>query len=324
MNLIEACSQKCKEKQKRIVFPDAKDERVLKAARYLKDEELAFPILIGGPFEIRDIADQCKVSTKGIEIINPQQCPDIQKFAKNLYELRKQKGMTESEAKEIIMEPLYFSAMLTKNNGADVCIGGNMSTTANVLKAAIQVIGMPSGVKTVSSFFLMIDPKNEQIYLFSDCAVIPEPTSEQLSDITYLSSKNFESITGIIAKAAMLSFSTKGSANHPSIERIREGLKIIKDKYPDMIVDGELQFDAAFVPEVAKKKAPDSVLKGEANVFIFPSLAAGNIGYKVAERLGGLMALGPFIQGLQKPMHDLSRGCNWKDIVNIAVISSCM
>ena len=201
---------------------------------------------------------------------------------------------------------------------------GNISTTANVLKAAIQIIGMPEGIKTVSSFFIMISPDGERIYSFSDCAVIPEPSSAQLSDIAYSSAVNYQKLTGFIPKTALLSFSTKGSSNYSSIDKVMEAVKILNIKYPDLIIDGEMQLDAALVPEVGIKKAPDSKIKGDANVLIFPSLDAGNIGYKIAERLGNYSALGPFIQGLNKQMHDLSRGCSWQDIVNTTVIASFM
>ena len=324
MSLIEVCTQRCKSNPKRVVFPDSKDERVLKAVRYLYDERLAVPILIGGPFEIRDWADKYKISTKGINILNPTQCPDIRKFASTFYELRKHKGMTHEEAEKLILEPLNYSAMLVRKNGADICIGGNISTTASVLKASIQIIGMPDGIKTVSSFFLMISPDENTICSFSDCAVIPDPTSEQLCDIAYSSAVNYQKITGNIPKTALLSFSTKGSANHILIDKVKEAVTTLNLKYPDMIFDGELQFDAASVPAVGKKKAPDSKIKGDANVFVFPSLDAGNMGYKIAERFGNFMALGPFIQGLNKQMHDLSRGCSWQDIINSTVIASCM
>lgn len=324
MNLIETCKHRSKQNPKRVVFPDTKDERVLKAARYLYDEQLAIPILIGGPFEIRDWADKYNVLTKGLNIINPAQCPDIKKFAKTLFDLRKHKGMTYEEAEKLIFEPLVYSAMIVKKNGADICIAGNLSTTADVLKAAIQIIGMPEGIKTVSSFLMMISPDGERIFSFSDCAVIPEPTSAQLCDIAYSSAVNFQNLTGIIPKTALLSFSTKGSSINSSVYKVIEAVKILNKKHPEMIFDGEMQLDAALVPEVGIKKAPDSKIKGDANVLIFPSLDAGNIGYKIAERLGKYSALGPFIQGLNKQMHDLSRGCNWQDIVNTTVIASCM
>ncbi len=324
MNLIEVCKQRSKNNPKRVVFPDAKDERALKAARYLSDEKLAIPVLVGGPFEIRDVADRYNISTKGIDIVSPIQCPDIKKFATTFYDLRKHKGLTQEEAEKLILEPLNYSAMMLRKNGADICVAGNLSSTASVLKAAIQIIGMADGTRTVSSFMLMVSPDGNSIYSFSDCAVIPEPTVEQLCDIAYSSSINYQSIIGIQPKAALLSFSTKGSANHPSLDVIKEAVKLLNAKHPELLIDGELQFDAAFIPEVGNKKAPNSKVKGDANVFIFPSLAAGNIGYKIAERMGKYLALGPFIQGLNKQMHDLSRGCSWEDIVNTTVIASCM
>ncbi len=324
MNLLENCKERSKKNPMRVVFPDSKDERVLKAARYLCDEKMAVQVLIGGPFEIRDEADKYNVTTKGIEIISPKQWPDIKKYAAEFYELRKHKGLTEEEAENLILDPLNYAAMLLRKDGADICIAGNLSATSSVLKSAIQIIGMPKGTKTVSSFFLMVSPDGNKVYSFSDCAVVPEPTIEQLCEISYSSSENYKKIIGDQPRTALLSFSTKGSAKHQSIDKIKEAVRILKIKYPDLIVDGELQFDAAFIPEVGNKKAPDSKVKGDANVFIFPSLESGNIGYKIAERMGNYMALGPFIQGLNKQMHDLSRGCSWEDIVNITVLASCM
>lgn len=324
MNLLEKFKERSKRNPRRVVFPDSKDERVLKAARYLSDEKIAAPILIGGPFEIRDEADKYNISTKGIEIISPKQWPDIKEYAATFYELRKHKGLTEEEAEKLIMDPLNYTAMLLRKDGADICIAGNLSATSSVLKSAIQIIGMPEGTKTVSSFFLMVSPDGNKVYSFSDCAVVPEPTIEQLCEISLSSSENYKKIMEVQPRTALLSFSTKGSANHPSVDKIKEAVKILKIKNPDLIVDGELQFDAAFITEVGNKKAPDSKIKGDANVFIFPSLESGNIGYKIAQRMGNYMALGPFIQGLNKQMHDLSRGCSWEDIVNITVLASCM
>lgn len=324
MNLIETCKNRCFQNPRRVVFPDAKDGRVLNAAKILIDEKIAEPILIGGPFELREEADKHKISTRGMSLLAPLQCKDLKQYARQLFEARKHKGLTLEKAEEQLLNPLYFGASLVKNNAADMCIAGNLSTTADVLRAAIQVIGLQEGIETVSSFFLMLSSDGEKVFAFADCAVVPEPTAEQLSDIAYTTASNYNNILSAVPKVTMLSFSTKGSADHPAVEKIRGAVSISNQKYPELILDGEFQFDAAFVPAIGKQKAPGSRIQGDANVFIFPSLEAGNIGYKIAQRLGGYMALGPFIQGLKNPMHDLSRGCSVEDIVNSAIISSCM
>jgi len=324
MNLLETCMERCKKNPKRIVFADANDVRVMQAARYLVDEKIAEPILIGGPMNLRDEADRYKVSTRGFLIMQPSQGKDLQKYAGLLYDERKHKGLSIKDAEQLIQDNLYYGAMLVRNNAADICIAGNLSLTADVLRSAIKVIGLPQRIKTVSSFFIMISPDVKNVYAFADGGVIPEPSSEQLSDIAITTEQNYKNITGNEPKAVMLSFSTKGSADHPSIKRIQEATAICQSKDPDLIVDGEMQFDAAIDPKVGRRKAAGSPVQGEANVFIFPSLEAGNIGYKIAERLGGYSALGPFIQGLKNPMHDLSRGCSTEDIINSVILSSCM
>ncbi|MGD9899553.1 MAG: phosphate acetyltransferase [Calditrichaceae bacterium] len=324
MAILDNFAAKCRLKPKTIIFPDASDIRVIEAVRQLIDEKLADPVLVGSPFGIREEADKAGVSTRGMKIIAPHQDEKYKEYTEKYYELRKEKGVTRYDAEEVMRNPLYFSAMYVRDGRSDICVGGNQSTTADVLRAAIQIIGVAEGIKTVSSFFLMIHPDGQQVYAFADCAVIPEPTSEQLAEIAVTTAGNYLNLTGISPKTAMLSFSTKGSATHPAVEEIQAAVEIAKRLKPDFIIDGEMQFDAALIPAVAKIKAPGSPLEAGANVFIFPSLEAGNIGYKIAQRLGGFKALGPMIQGLKHQMHDLSRGCSVQDIIDVSVTASSM
>lgn len=324
MDIFERFAQIAKTNPKKVVFPDAADERVIKAARYLYDEKLAFPVLIGSQFEIRDIAAKANTSTTGLKIVSPRHHERFNHYVKEYYNLRKHKGMVLFNAEEIIQQPLFFGAMLLHDNQAQICIAGNQSKTADVLRAAIQIIGIEEGIKTVSSFFLMIAPEKDRVYAFADCAVIPDPGEEQLAEIAVLTSRNYERLISEKAKTALLSFSTKGSARHPRVDKIQRALELVKTANPGMDIDGEIQFDAAVVPEVAQKKVPDSPIGGNANVFIFPSLEAGNIGYKIAERFGKFTAVGPLLQGLKHPMHDLSRGCSIEDIIKVSLVSSVM
>ena len=324
MKLLEQCREQCRKKPMRIVFPDACDARMLHAADRLKAEGLAEPILIGRPFELRDLAHRSGVALPCLTIIDPQASGATADFARLLHERRREKGMTESEALEALMNPLYYGATMVDQGQADLCIAGNLSTTGDVIRAALHCIGLSPGQKTVSSMFLMVSPDGEQVRAFSDAGVVPEPDVSQLADITIDTAKNFAALTGETPRVAMLSFSTHGSSSHPAAQLVRESCKLVQQREPELMVDGELQFDAAVVPSVAKQKAPDSPLEGSSNVLIFPTLSAGNIGYKVAQRLCNYLALGPLLQGLSKPMHDLSRGASVDDIVDMAVLASCM
>ncbi|GGE61111.1 ethanolamine utilization protein EutD [Streptosporangium jomthongense] len=320
--VIEKCRNACRKAPKRIVFPDALDVRVLHAANELQQRGLAKPVLLGNPFEIRDYAHNAGVAVPCFSIVDPAHSAWRDSFVST--HLAENEAMSRDEGHRLMTDPLYFGAMMVKLGHADICIAGNISTSGDVIRAAIKVIGVEGGHKTVSSFFLMSSADGGDFRLFADAGVIPEPTIEQLADIAIDSARAFEALTGEQARVALLSFSTKGSSQHPAARRIREAFELAKAREPSLVIDGELQFDAAVVPSVALKKAPESPLKGNSNVLIFPSLEAGNIAYKVAQRLCNYMALGPVLEGLAKPMHDLSRGCTADDIVDVAIVASCL
>ncbi|EGT5657024.1 MULTISPECIES: phosphate acetyltransferase [Citrobacter] len=319
--IIERARQLAQRSPARVVFPDALDVRVLKAANYLHQHGLAHPVLVASPFALRQFALSHRVAMDGIQVIDPQSNQSMrEEFA--LRWLARAGDKTPADALEKLNDPLMFAAAMVSAGKADVCIAGNLSSTANVLRAGLRIIGLQPGCKTLSSIFLMLPQYLGPALGFADCSVVPQPTAAQLADIAIASAQTWQAITGEEPRVAMLSFSSQGSARHPNVANVQQATEIVRERAPQLTVDGELQFDAAFVPDVAAQKAPASPLKGNANVMVFPSLEAGNIGYKIAQRLGGYRAVGPLIQGLAAPLHDLSRGCNVQEIIELALVAA--
>lgn len=322
LKLLTEIREKASKVKKTVVLPESHDERVLRAAEILTKNGTVQVIILGNENKIRDDASAKGINLQGVRIIDHEKSDKLTDFANIFYNKRKAKGVTFEQAKETMKRDLFFGAMMVSEGMADASVAGSFASTGDVLRAAIQCVGMAPGISIVSSFFLMVYP--EITYSFADCAVVPNPDAEQLADIAISTARNHQILTGEEPFVAMLSFSTKGSAEHELIDKVRKATDIVKQKAPEIKVDGELQFDAAIVNSIGKKKAPGSEVAGHANVLVFPDLQAGNIGYKIAQRLGKAEAVGPVVQGLKKPCFDLSRGCSVEDIVNTSAIAAMM
>ena len=326
MSFIEQIKQRAKREIKTIVLPEATDIRVLQAAEIIKNEKYAKVVLIGEEEKVRQMAKEKEIELGDTQIIDPAKSEKIDEYANTLYELRKAKGMTEEQAKKLVLEPIYFGMMMIKLNEADGLVSGAAHSTADTLRPALQILKTAPGTKLVSAFFIMVVPNcnygENGTFIFADSGLNEEPDSEALSEIAISSSKSFKQLVGNEPKVAMLSYSTYGSAHSASTEKMIEATKITREKEPDLLIDGELQLDAAIIPEVAEFKAKGSPLKGKANVLVFPDLGAGNIGYKLVQRLANAEAYGPLCQGIARPVNDLSRGCSSQDIAGVVAITA--
>lgn len=328
MSLIEQIKKKAQSNLKTVVLPESYDERMLYAAEKIVKDQLAKIVLLGEATAIKTAAAAKGIDLSGVEIVNPITSPKLDQYVADFVELRKSKGMTPEEAYTTLTAPdnLYFAGMMVRNGDADGEVAGAAGTTGAVLKAAFQTVGTAKGIKTVSSFFLMITKNKEfgenGMMLFADCAVNPNPDAQALAEIAIATADNCKAFLDAEARVALLSFSTKGSASHADSDKVIQALEIVKQTRPDLQIDGEMQLDAALISKVGEKKAPGSSVAGKANVLVFPDLDAGNIGYKLVERIAGAEAIGPVIQGLSKPVNDLSRGCSVDDIVNVTAITA--
>lgn len=325
MNFIDIIKEKAKSNIKTIILPESMDKRVLDAAIKIVDEKIANIIVIGDSEKIKELCPD--FDTNKIRVINPCKCDFIDKLSSSLFELRKDKGLSYDEAKQLLLSDyMYFACMLVKTGMADGVVSGACHSTANTLRPALQIIKTKKEADLISSFFLMCVPNCEYGYngtfVFADCGLVQNPTSSELASIAKDSADSFRKLTGENSMVALISHSTKGSAKHADVDKVVEALNIAKDKYPKYMIDGELQIDAAIVPEVAAIKAKGSLVAGHANVLVFPDLDAGNSGYKLVQRLAKALAYGPICQGIAAPVNDLSRGCSVDDIVGVVAITA--
>ncbi|HIJ94214.1 MAG TPA: phosphate acetyltransferase [Desulfuromonadales bacterium] len=328
MHLVDQIKEKARKKLQTVVLPESYDERMLYAAEKIVTEGLARIVMLGDPAKIQAEAAAKGIKLTGVELLSPAASPKLDQYIAELVELRKSKGLSADEARKLLTadDNLYYAGMMVRCGDAGGEVAGATGTTGNVLKAAFQTVGPAAGIKTVSSFFLMVTKTpsfgENGIILFADCAVNPNPDAQALAEIAIATAGNCKAFLDVEARVALLSFSTKGSASHADCDKVLKALEIARQLKPELQIDGELQADAALLPNVGGKKAPGSSVAGKANVLIFPDLDAGNIAYKLVERVAGAEAVGPIIQGLAKPVNDLSRGCSVEDVVNVVAITA--
>ncbi|MGL5245205.1 MAG: phosphate acetyltransferase [Sarcina sp.] len=326
MELMNRIWEVARKDKQRIVLPEGDESRTLMAAQKIYEEGLAYVYLVGDEDTIKQNADDLGVNLTGVNIVDPNKSEKLEKYVNEFYELRKNKGMTLEKADKIVRDPLYFGTMMVKMDDADGMVSGAVHTTGDLLRPGLQIIKTAPGVSVVSSFFIMMVPGSqygeEGMLLFSDCAVNPNPNADQLAAIAIATADTAKKLCGVEPKVAMLSFSTMGSADHELVTKVRTATEKAKELRPDLLIDGELQLDAAIVKKVASQKAPNSKVAGNANVLIFPDLQAGNIGYKLVQRFANAEAIGPVCQGFAKPINDLSRGCSADDIVSVVALTA--
>jgi len=328
MHLVDQIKEKARKNLQTVVLPEGYDDRMVQAAGQIVKDGLAKVVLLGNPEALQAKAKELGASLDGVTLLDPKSSPKLEAYVDELVELRKKKGLSREEAKKLLTgeDNLYYGSMMVRRGDAGGAVAGAFNTTGDVLRAAFQVVGTAPGMKTVSSVFLMVTKTPEfgenGTILFADCAVNPNPDAQALAEIAVSTARSCKSFLGVEARVAMLSFSTKGSASHEDVDKVLKALEIAKGLDPALQIDGELQADAALLPKVGAKKAPGSTVAGKANTIIFPTLDAGNIGYKLVERLAGAEAVGPIIQGLAKPVNDLSRGCSVEDIISVAAITA--
>jgi phosphate acetyltransferase len=323
---LQSIYAKAKQTKRHIVLAEGMDPRIIDGAAQAIKQDLASITLLGPKDEVADEITSRGHDASLFNVINPADTQHHEAYASGFYELRRAKGISKKFAHEGMRNPLNFAAMMVRLGDADGTVAGAVSTTADTVRAALQIIKKAPDAALVSSFFLMVMDQEHHLrkgaVVFADCGLTIEPDSEQLADIAIASASSFTALTGNVPKVAMLSFSTMGSARHEKVGKVQRATLLVAEKEPDLTVSGELQFDAAFIPEVAASKAPGDAVKGDANVFVFPNLDAGNIGYKIAQRIGGAKAIGPILQGLAKPANDLSRGCSAQDVTDMIAITA--
>lgn len=326
MSFVETMKEKARQNIKTILLPESEDIRVIQAAADVEKEGFAKAVLIGNEENVKKIALDNNIDVSKVTIIDPLKSEKFEEYSNKFYELRKAKGMTPEKARETMKEPIYFGTMMVKVGDADGIVSGACHPTAHTLRPALQILKTAPGTKLASAFFLMVTKCPEYgedgVLIFADSGMNEYPDADGLSEIAISSAKSFKQLVGTEPRVAMLSYSTYGSASSPLTEKVIEATRILKEKAPDLICDGELQLDAAIIPEVAERKAPGSPVAGRANVLIFPDLDAGNIGYKLVQRFGRAEAYGPLCQGIAKAVNDLSRGCSSDDIVGVVAITS--